>query len=391
MSQAFTIPEDIRQRMQHWRHAIHAHPETAFEEHNTAELVAQALSSAGIEIERGLAGTGVVGTLHNGEGPVIALRADLDALPIQELGKPGHVSTCQGKMHACGHDGHTAMLLGAAAYLARERNFSGTVHFIFQPAEENEGGARVMVEQGLFERFPVSAIYGMHNFPDLPRGRFGICVGTIMASFDTFEIVITGKGSHAAMPDKGIDPVVISAQLVLALQTIVSRRMSATESAVVSVTQIHAGDTWNVIPETLVLRGTVRTLAADVQARVEAQMHTICGGIAQTTGATVKLDYRHGYPCTVNAPAQTAAAIAAAASVVGEANVETAVQPSMGAEDFAFMLERCPGAYIKVGSAESKEDPPLHNPYYDFNDNVLPIGAAYWVALVAQQLPKNRG
>lgn len=390
MPQVPEIPEHICQSMQHWRHAIHAHPETAFEEHNTSGLVAQALADMGLEVERGLAGTGVVGTLRNGPGPVIALRADLDALPIQELGKPGHASTCEGKMHACGHDGHTAMLLGAAAYLAQERNFSGTVHFIFQPAEENEGGARVMVEQGLFERYPVSAIYGMHNFPDMPRGRFGICVGTIMASFDTFEIVIKGKGAHAAMPELGIDPVVVSAQLVLALQTIVSRRMAATESAVLTVTQIHAGDTWNVIPETLVLRGTVRTLAADVQARVKAQMHTICAGMAQSTGADVALDYRQGYPCTVNTPAETAAAIAAAEQVAGKENVATGVLPSMGAEDFAFMLERCPGAYIKIGSAESENDPPLHNPYYDFNDNVLPIGAAYWAALVRQQLPTDR-
>lgn len=390
MPQAFAIPEDIRQRMQHWRHTLHAHPETAFEEHHTADLVAGALAEMGITVERGLAGTGVVGTLRNGTGPVIALRADMDALPIHELGTPAHASTCKGKMHACGHDGHTAMLLGAAAILARERNFSGTVHFIFQPAEENEGGARVMVEQGLFERFPVNAVYGMHNFPDLPRGRFGICVGTIMASFDTFEIIIKGRGSHGAMPEKGIDPVVVSAQLVLALQTIVSRGMAATESAVVSVTQIHAGDTWNVIPETLTLRGTVRTLAADVQTRVQERMHTICAGIAQTTGATITLDYRPGYPCTVNTVDETSAAIAAAIDVVGAGNVETGVPPSMGAEDFAFMLQRCPGAYIKIGSAESKEDPPLHNPYYDFNDGVLPIGAAYWATLVTQQLPQTQ-
>jgi amidohydrolase/hippurate hydrolase len=380
------IAEDTRQRMLAWRHDIHANPETAFEEHRTANVVANALMLMGIPVHRGLAGTGVVGTLGNGDGPSIALRADLDALNMTELGERAHKSTCAGKMHGCGHDGHTAMLLGAADHLARHKPFQGTVHFVFQPAEENEGGGRRMVEEGLFERFPADAVYGMHNFPGMPRGQFGIRTGTMTAYLDTFEIVITGRGCHGAMPETGIDPVMISAQLVNALQTIVSRRIGATESAVVSVTQIHGGDTWNVVPETVVLRGTARALDAAIQDKVEAAMGQICAGMAQTHGAKVDLQYMRGYPGVVNTATETAAAAAAAASLVGEAQVHTDIQPAMGSEDFAFMLQKRPGAYIGIGAGEGPNDPPVHNPYYDFNDAILPLGAAYWVALVKQQL-----
>jgi amidohydrolase len=382
------IAEDIRQSMVAWRRDIHANPETAFEEHRTANVVAHALTLMGLPIHRGLATTGVVATLKHGEGPSIALRADLDALNMQELGshKP-HISTCQGKMHGCGHDGHTAMLLGAAAHLARHKPFRGTVHFVFQPGEENEGGGRVMVEEGLFERFPADAVYGMHNFPGLPRGRFAIRTGTMTAYLDTFEITVTGKGSHGAMPETGIDSIVVASQLVNALQTIVSRRTGATDSAVVSVTQIHGGDTWNVIPEEVVLRGTVRTLDAGIQDRVQAAMQQICEGTAATHGARVALNYMRGYPGVVNTPKETAAAVAAAASLVGEDKVDTGIPPAMGSEDFAFMLQKRPGAYIAIGAGEGPSDPPVHNPYYDFNDNILPLGAAYWVALVKQQLP----
>jgi amidohydrolase/hippurate hydrolase len=381
------ISEDIRQSMVAWRRDIHANPETAFEEHRTANVVAQALMLMGLPVHRGLAVTGVVATLKNGEGPSIALRADLDALNMQELGAQAHASKCVGKMHACGHDGHTAMLLGAAAHLARHKPFKGTVHFVFQPGEENEGGGRVMVDEGLFEQFPADAVYGMHNFPQMPRGHFAIRTGTMTAFLDTFEITVTGKGSHGAMPETGIDSIVVASQLVNALQTIVSRRTGATESAVVSVTQIHGGDTWNVIPETTVLRGTVRTLDAAVQDRTEAAMRQVCEGVAQTHGAKVALRYMRGYPGVVNTPAETAAAVAAAASLVGEAQVHTDIPPAMGSEDFAFMLQKRPGAYIGIGAGEGANDPPVHNPYYDFNDNILPLGAAYWVALVRQQLP----
>ena len=380
------IAEETRARMLAWRHDIHANPETAFEEHRTANVVANALMLMGIPAHRGLAGTGVVGTLTNGEGPSIALRADLDALHMTELGERAHKSTCAGKMHGCGHDGHTAMLLGAADHLARHKPFRGTVHFVFQPAEENEGGGRKMVEEGLFDRFPADAVYGMHNFPGMPRGQFGIRTGTMTAYLDTFEIVITGRGCHGAMPETGVDPVMISAQLINALQTIVSRRVGATESAVVSVTQIHGGDTWNVVPETVVLRGTARTLDAAIQDKVEAAMHQICAGMAQTHGAGVALKYMRGYPGVVNTVDETAAAVAAAASLVGEAQVHTDIKPAMGSEDFAFMLQKRPGAYIGIGAGEGPNDPPIHNPYYDFNDRILPLGAAYWVALVKQQL-----
>jgi len=380
------IAEDTRQRMLAWRHDIHANPETAFEEHRTANVVANALMLMGIPVHRGLAGTGVVGTLTNGDGPSIALRADLDALNMTELGERAHKSTCVGKMHGCGHDGHTAMLLGAADHLARFKPFQGTVHFVFQPAEENEGGGRRMVDEGLFEQFPADAVYGMHNFPGMPRGQFGIRTGTMTAYLDTFEIVITGRGCHGAMPETGIDPVMISAQLVNALQTIVSRRVAATDSAVVSVTQIHGGDTWNVVPESVVLRGTARTLDAAIQDKLEAAMGQICAGMAQTHGAEVALKYMRGYPGVVNTAAETAAAAAAAASLVGEAQVHTDIKPAMGSEDFAFMLQKRPGAYIGIGAGEGPNDPPIHNPYYDFNDRILPLGAAYWVALVKQQL-----
>ena len=381
------IAEDTRARMLSWRRDIHANPETAFQEHRTSNVVANALMLMGLPVHRGLAGTGVVATLKNGDGPSIALRADLDALEMQELGNAPHASKCAGRMHGCGHDGHTAMLLGAAEHLSRHKPFKGTVHFVFQPAEENEGGGRVMVEEGLFDQFPADAVYGMHNFPQLPRGHFAIRTGTMTAYLDTFEIRISGKGSHAAMPETGIDSVVVAAQLINALQTVVSRRTGATDSAVLSVTQIHGGDTWNVIPENVVLRGTVRTLDAAVQQRTKAAMQQICDGVAQTHGATVALDYRHGYPGVVNTPAETAAAVSAAASLVDEAQVHTDVPPAMGSEDFAFMLQKRPGAYIGIGAGEGPNDPPIHNPYYDFTDALLPLGAAYWVALVKQQLP----
>ncbi|VVE14189.1 amidohydrolase [Pandoraea horticolens] len=384
------IAAETRQRMEWWRHEIHQNPETAFEEHRTANIVANALTLMGIAVDRGLARTGVVGTLTNGHGPTIALRADMDALHIQELGKPAYASRCVGKMHACGHDGHTAMLLGAAEHLARHKPFSGTVHFIFQPAEESEGGGRVMVEEGLFERFPSEAVYGMHNYPQVPRGRFMIRQGTFTANFDNFEIHVVGKGAHGALPETGIDPIVVAAQLVTALQTIVSRRTRATDAAVVSVTQIRGGHTWNVIPESVRLRGTVRTFEGKVRDDTEAAMRQICRGIAEMSGAQIELDYRTVCPAVVNTPANTEAAISAAAALVGIDAVDTELPPVMGSEDFAFMLRKRPGAYIMIGAGEGESDADLHNPYYDFNDAILSLGAAYWVELVKQQLPASR-
>jgi len=369
-----------------WRRDIHAHPETAFEEKRTADVVATRLQEFGIEIDRGLAGTGVVGTLK-GSRPgarAIAIRADMDALDVTEKNGFHHRSTHAGKMHACGHDGHTTMLLGAARYLAETRNFAGTVHFIFQPAEENEGGGRVMVERGLFEKFPVEAVYGMHNWPGLPVGQFAVRAGPVLASFDIFEIVVEGKGSHGAMPHTGIDPVVTAAQITLALQTIRSRSTHPLDGAVVSVTQVHGGDTWNVIPDEVVLRGTTRSFKPEVQDTIEDGIRRIAEGVAAAQGARVRVRYERRYPPTVNTEKETEIAAAAASEVAGPGNVIRNFTPSMGAEDFAFMLQARPGCYVLIGNGE--ESAGLHNPHYDFNDEVLTTGASYWARLVERVL-----
>ncbi len=373
-----------------WRRDIHAHPETAFEEHRTSEFVAGRLAEFGIEVHQGLAGTGVVGTLKVGEGGgAIALRADLDALHIHETNDFDYRSQNDGKMHACGHDGHMTMLLGAAKYLAETRNFDGTVHFIFQPAEENEGGARVMVEEGLFEKFPVDGVYGMHNWPGLAEGKFAARTGPLMASFDIFEITIRGRGGHAAMPHLAIDPVIVAANLVNALQTIVSRVADPQDSAVVSVTQIHGGDTWNVIPEEVTLGGTTRSFSAEVQDMIEAKIDELASNVAATHGASARVSYERRYPPVVNTEAETELAAAAAAGIVGVENIERNPVPSMGAEDFAYMLQERPGSYVWIGNGPGEGGCMLHNPGYDFNDAVLPIGASYWARLAESLLPKS--
>jgi amidohydrolase len=373
-----------------WRHEIHAHPETAFEEKRTADFVAARLSEFGIEVHRGLAGTGVVGTLR-GSRPgnrAIALRADMDALHIHERNGHDYVSQNPGKMHACGHDGHTTMLLGAARYLAETRNFAGTVHFVFQPAEENEGGGRVMVAEGLFEKFPVEAVYGMHNWPGMPVGTFAMRAGPMMASFDIFEITIRGKGTHAALPHLGQDPMVAAAQIVTGLQTLVSRNTHPLESAVVSVTQIHGGDTWNVIPDDAVLRGTVRSFKTELQDAIEAGIRRVATGIAGALGTTAEVRYERRYPPTVNSEKETEIAAVIAADVVGDANVNRGLMPTMGSEDFAFMLQAKPGCYVFIGNGTGDKAVGLHNPHYDFNDEILPIGASYWARLVERTLAK---
>ncbi len=378
-----------------WRHELHAHPETAFEEFQTSDFVAQKLGEFGIAVDRGLAGTGIVGTLEGagkGNGRAIALRADMDALDIVEKNDFDHVSTHDGKMHACGHDGHTTMLLGAARYLAETRNFAGTVHFIFQPAEENEGGARVMIEQGLFDKFPVESVFGMHNWPGMKVGRVGVRAGPMMAAFDIFEITVKGRGTHGAMPHLGLDPIVVAAEIVTALQTIVSRATDPQDAAVLSVTQIHAGDAWNVIPEEVVLRGTTRAFRLEVQDGLEPAIRRLVEGIATAHGATAELHYEKRYPPTVNTEAETDIAAAVAADVVGADNVLRDPAPSMGAEDFSFMLQQKPGSYIWMGngdgSGEGEGGCMLHNPNYDFNDEVLPLGASYWARLVETVLAK---
>jgi len=370
-----------------WRHHIHAHPETAFEEKATSAFVADKLRSFGLEVHAGLAGTGVVGVLKSGRGNgAIGLRADLDALHIHEKSGVAHASKVEGKMHACGHDGHTAMLLGAAAALAQRRDFDGTVYFIFQPAEENEGGGRAMVEEGLFDRFPMRAVYGMHNWPLMPVGKIATRVGPLMGAFDIFEIIATGKGAHAAMPNTGKDPMLFAAHAISALQTIVARNLHPLESGVVSVTQVHGGDTWNVIPEEVVLRGTARSFDARVQDLIEHRIRTIVAGTAAMFEMSATVRYERRYPATVNAETETAHAIAAASAVVGAANVDADPTPNMGSEDFAFMLNAKPGCYVWLGAGRGPQTPNVHNPHYDFNDDALPIGTSYWVTLVGQQL-----
>ena len=380
------IPE-----MNEWRHHIHAHPETAFEETATAAFVADKLASFGLEVHTGLAKTGVVGVLRGGDGAssasnAIGLRADLDALHIRERSGVPYASRSEGRMHACGHDGHTTMLLGAARALAQRKRLDGTVYFIFQPAEENEGGGRVMVEEGLFERFPMRAVYGMHNWPRLPAGTFAMRPGPLMGAYDIFEIVATGKGAHAAMAYTGKDPMLFVAQAINALQTIVARNLHPQDAGVVSVTQVHGGDTWNVIPQEVVLRGTVRTFKREVQDLIEQRIRGIVAGVAATfdMSATVRCERR--YPALVNSEAETQHAIVAATAVVGATNVEINPTPEMGSEDFAFMLQAKPGCYVWLGAGRGADTPNIHSPQYDFNDDVLPIGASYWVTLAEQQL-----
>ncbi len=373
-----------------WRRDIHAYPEIAFEEQRTADVIAAKLAEMGIEVDRGLAKTGVVGTLRGAAAGerAIALRADMDALHIEEKNDFDHRSRHEGKMHACGHDGHSAMLLGAARYLAETRNFAGTVHFIFQPAEEHEGGGRVMIEEGLFDKFPVEAVFGMHNMPGMQVGSFAVCPGPMMAAADSFEMRITGQGAHAAMPHLGVDPIVTAAQIVTALQTIASRVTDPLKAVVVSVTQISGGDTWNVIPEEVILRGTTRAFEPVVQEGLEARLRQIADGIAAAAGATVALRYLPGYPPTINSVDEAEFAAEVAEQVAGAENVDREPVPVMGAEDFAFMLQEKPGAYIWIGNGPGEGGCTLHNPHYDFNDEILPIGASYWVRLVESALAR---
>jgi amidohydrolase len=379
---------DFQAEMAAWRRDIHAHPETAFEERRTAEIVAELLQSFGIRVETGIARTGVIGSL-TGSRPgsrAIALRADMDALPIVEQNGFAHASTHHGRMHACGHDGHTAMLLGAAKYLAETRNFAGTLHFIFQPAEENEGGARVMVEEGILARYPIEAVYGMHNWPELPAGQFAIRPGPMMAAFDVFEIAVSGRGAHAAMPHLGVDPVVAAAQIVGGLQTITSRNLNPLDGAVVSVTQIHGGDTWNVIPDSVVLRGTTRSFDPKVRDALEPAIRRVAEGTCASLGATMELRYERRYPPTVNSSAESEIAAATAAALVGDENLRRDLLPSMGAEDFAWFLQEKPGAYIWIGNGAGNDRAMLHNPRYDFNDDILALGASYWARLAERVL-----
>lgn len=364
-----------------WRQDLHAHPELAYHEHRTADFVASKLESFGIPIDRGMGRTGVVGTLQNGTGTRrIGLRADMDALPMQELNDFAHRSRHEGCMHACGHDGHTVMLLAAAEQLARTRDFDGTIHFIFQPAEEGEAGAKAMMDDGLFTRFPVDAVFGLHNWPWLPVGQIALRPGPVMAAMDIFEATLTGRGGHAAQPHLAVDPVVAAAALVQAWQGIVSRNLDPQEAGVVSVTQIHAGNAWAVIPEDVTLRGTVRSFKPEIRSMLERRMREIAAGYAAAHGCRFEMRYEHRFPPTVNSEAETHFATAVAARLVGDDNVIRQAAPSMGSEDFGWMLQVQRGCYAWLGSA-GRPGCLLHNPYYDFNDAVIPLGASYWVQL----------
>jgi len=374
-----------------WRRDLHAHPELLYEVHRTAGTVADKLRTFGCdEVVTGIGRTGVVGVIHGhradgaNQRRTIGLRADMDALPIAEETNVPYQSTVPGKMHACGHDGHTAMLLGAAKYLAETRNFAGTAVVIFQPAEEGGGGGRAMVQDGLLDRFSIQEVFGMHNTPGLPVGHFAIRQGPIMASADRLRIEIEGHGAHAAKPHLGVDPVLVGAQIVNQIQSIVSRNTDPLDAAVVSITLFQAGNTDNVIPQKALLRGTARSLSADVRDTLERRLYAIVEGTARVYGATAKLTYQRDYPVTTNHEQQTAFAAAVAIDVAGRERVETDTRPMMGAEDFSFMLNERPGSYIFVGNGNSAG---LHHPAYDFNDDTIPAGTSYWVRLVETALP----
>jgi len=372
------------------RRDIYAHPELAFHENRTADIVARELARYGLEVHRGLGKTGVVGVLRAGSSSrMVGLRADMDALPLAELNEFPHHSKHPGKMHACGHDGHTAMLLGAARYLADHPDFDGVAVFIFQPAEESEGGAAVMIEEGLFEQFPVEAVFGLHNWPGIPVGEMMVMPGPVMAGTCAFEIIVRGHGCHAAMPHQGVDSIVAGAQLVQALQTVVARNLHPCESAVVSVTQFHAGEAWNIIPEEVLLRGTIRTFKPEVQESVERAIERLCSGIAAANGAQIRVQFDHRYPPTVNSPDEAKFCQHVATEVFGRERVLTDILPSMGAEDFAYMLREKPGCYVWLGNGPGTGGCTLHNPHYDFNDALLTLGTSYWVHLVRRWLPKN--
>jgi hippurate hydrolase len=370
-----------------WRRHLHQYPELSFQEVQTSSFVAEKLAGFGLdEIHTGLGKTGVVAVLRSGtSGRSVGLRADMDALPIEELtGKPW-ASKIKGKMHACGHDGHTTMLLGAARHLAATRNFDGTVYFIFQPAEEGDAGADAMIKDGLFEKFPAERVFGLHNMPDLTPGQFAICEGPIMAATAEFTILVKGRGCHAAMAFQGSDTILAASLLVCALQGIVSRNVKALDSAVLSVTRIAGGDAYNVLPGQVELWGTVRTYKREVQDLVEQRMRAVCEGIALAQGVAIEMDFKSNYPATVNSPAEALMGADAAREIVGADNVNWNMPPSMGAEDFAYMLLAKPGSYIWMGVGGAELGKVCHSPTYDFNDDMLPLGATYWVTL-AQRL-----
>lgn len=377
---------DMQEEVTGWRRHLHQNPELMFDVFKTAEFVERKLKEFGCdEVVTGLGRTGVVGIIRGskGEGATVGLRADMDALPIKETTGKAYASTTSGKMHACGHDGHTAMLLGAAKYLAETRNFSGSVAVIFQPAEEGGGGGNEMVKDGMMERFGIKRVFGMHNMPGLPVGHFAMCPGPIMAATAEFTIRVHGRGGHAAMPHLSIDPVVVAAQVVTTLQTIASRTTDPVESVVVTVTKIHGGDAYNVIPEVVELAGTVRVLKDEVSQRTEKRMRAICDGIETATETKIEVEFRRNYPVTFNHADETVFAGDIATDIAGEAQVTRDMPPIMGGEDFSYMLRARPGAFVFIGNGDTAN---LHHPAYDFNDEVIPAGISYWVKLAETAL-----
>ena len=386
--------ENIIPEIRSWRHTLHAHPELGYEEKWTSDFVADKLQSFGIEVHRGLGGTGVVGVLkgldaHLGGGgnKAIGLRADMDALPMTEENDFPYKSKFDGRMHACGHDGHTAMLLGAAKLLASRNNFDGTVYFIFQPAEEGGGGGLAMIDDGLFDEFPMDSVWGMHNWPGMEEGTVAVHKGSVMAAADRFEVTVNGNGGHAAMPQATNDPVLAVTAIIQALQQIVARKQNPLDAVVVSVTQINAGSGFNIIPQKANFIGTIRTVNPATRIDVHKQFTQICEATALAYGCVADVSVIKGYPVTVNDIESSDKAIEVASSLFGKNSVKTNLTPSMGAEDFAYMLEKTPGAYIWLGAGEGKSGCMLHNTKYDFNDNILPLGISYWEKLVKTELP----
>ena len=394
MSNKPAIPtnSDLHHQMISWRHWLHQHPELMFKEFLSSDFIASILESHEIEMHRGLATTGIVATIHGKQkGDSIGLRADMDALPIYELNEFDHKSKHEGKMHACGHDGHSTMLLGAAIYLKQHNEFAGTVHFIFQPAEEGGGGGKIMVEEGLFELFPCKAVYGMHNWPGLAAGQFAVHDKAVMAAVDKIEITISGKGGHAAMPEQLVDPILTGAHVILALQSIVSRNLSPLESAVISLTMLEAGHASNVMPDDLKITGTLRYFYPEEGKRIKKRINQIVNSTCEAMGATGNVDIIYGYPATINTPKHAQKCAEAAIQIAGKNGVHQDLPPTMGGEDFSFILNACEGAYIWIGNGEVPPEERgnacmLHNTRYDFNDDILPIGASYWVQLVQNEL-----
>jgi hippurate hydrolase len=387
---------ELQSEIQAIRRDLHAHPELRYEEHRTAGVVAAKLRAWGIEVVEGIGGTGVVGTLRRGTSTrAVGLRADMDALPLQEHNAFAHASKHAGKMHACGHDGHTAMLLAGARWLSLHGGFDGVVHFIFQPAEEGGAGARKMIDEGLFERFPCDAVFGVHNWPGTAVGTFSVTPGPMMASSNEFEITVRGKGAHAALPHNGTDPVLVATHLVQALQSIITRNKKPVDAAVLSVTEIHAGDATNIIPDSAVIRGTVRTFTIATLDLIEARMKALTEQLPPAFGASGALHFHRNYPPTINEAGQTAFAVEVMKELVGADNVNAACEPTMGSEDFAYMLLAKPGCYAFIGNGDGSHREGghgmgpcmLHNPSYDFNDELIPLGGSFWVKLVQRFLP----